>query len=189
MTGCRGMQGVDTRRSGHYEYFSVDPTVSSENNLHAKNKTVVKRWLQQQKGAQVTADRGIIARIAEPPESSICNLLLTHGVGKLAAGVAAKLQEGLQAPEEPGAAPLWRELQTSRNRAHEVDARAWHVPRGHIRTLLLTYCPCLFCRRCPQSASQMGLCRGWPEVEQAGVSEPIAGGPKAESATDVMDPV
>lgn len=70
----------------------MDDSSHLRHQLYAKNKTEVKRWLQSQKGAEAVVDRGILARIAEPPESVICDLLLEHGKGKLSSAVVQRLQ-------------------------------------------------------------------------------------------------
>eukprot|EP00892_Ulva_mutabilis_P010118 jgi/Ulvmu1/7479/UM037_0022.1 len=91
--------GFDTRKTGHYEYVSVDPSVPWVDQLHAKNKTAVRQWLREHRRAEIAADRGIMARIAEPPEDAVCRLLLQHAQGRVAQGILNKLSCGADAAE------------------------------------------------------------------------------------------
>lgn len=107
--GAAGLQGFDTRKTGHYEYVSVDPSIARADRLHARNKNAVRDWLGRHKRAEVAADRGIMARIAEPAEDTIWQLLLQHAQGNVAQGILNKMQRALDASEpsqQGGALPF-----------------------------------------------------------------------------------
>jgi hypothetical protein len=105
MAACIGvwcsLQGIDSRKTGHYVYFSVDSGVPASERLHAKNKTAVKDWLERVHCADVAADRGTVAVISEPSEAEVEDLLQDHGdpktTGKILAVLAARASKAKSA--------------------------------------------------------------------------------------------
>jgi predicted LPLAT superfamily acyltransferase len=57
------MQGIDVKRSGHYEYNSVHAAAPG---LSARNKRAVLQYLTAIYDASAQADKGVIARVLLP---------------------------------------------------------------------------------------------------------------------------